>query len=185
MYRHVRGSLFADYIRMIRHRKDVDWHRFLSAEDLAYAEQKTDRDAWYPMAVFERLGNAILAHSDAVSLEAVRLWGQLSVRNVVALHPTLIAPGDPLESMMRLKVMRATLFDFPAFHIPMLSNGHVRVAVHYHMGAKAEEAACFQSMGFCEGVLAIAGARHIEAHFRERSWAGAASTTIDLQWIDP
>ena len=182
MTRHVRGALFADYVRMIRHRKDVDWSRHLSAEDLAYIEQRTQRDDWYPMAVFERLGNAILAQSGAATLDAVRWWGQLSVSNVVALHPGLIARGDPLDSLMRLKVLRATLFDFPAFDIPVLSNGQARLVMSYHMGPVAEEAASHQSLGFCEGVIGLAGGIDVTWRFRERAWAGDPKTIIELQW---
>jgi hypothetical protein len=167
---------------MIRHRKDVEWSRYLSSDDLAYIGQRTRQDDWYPMSVFERLGNAILAHSGTITLDAVRWWGQLSVTNVTAVHPELIARGDPMESLMRLKVMRATLFDFPAFDIPALSNGCARVAMSYQMGAVAEEAASFQSLGFCAGVIGLAGGIDVTAHFRERAWAGAEKTILDLQW---
>jgi hypothetical protein len=169
---------------MIRRRKDVDWVRFLGPSDLEYLRQQIDAEGWYPMAVFERLGNAILAGIGAATLESVRMWGHLSVTAVAAVQPTLIAEGDPVESLMRLKVLRASLFDFPAFDIPMLSNGHAHVVVNYRMGASAEEAACFQTMGFCEGVISMAGGSGIEAQFQERSWRGAARTLIDLQWIE-
>lgn len=167
---------------MIRHRKDVDWSRHLSADDFAYIGQRTERDDWYPMAVFERLGNAILAQSGAATLDVVRWWGQLSVSNVVTLHPGLIARGDPLDSLMRLKVLRATLFDFPAFDIPVLSNGHARVVMSYHMGPAAEEAASYQSLGFCEGVIGLAGGIDVTSRFRERAWSGDPRTVIELQW---
>lgn len=185
MTRHVRGSLFADYVRMIRRQKDVDWSLYLGAEDLAYTSHRTELDGWYAMSVFERLGTAILAHSSSVTLEAVRMWGLLSVNSVVALHPTLIAAGDPMESLMRLKVLRATLFDFQAFDIPVLSSGQAKVAMSYHMGAIAEEAACVQSAGFCEGVIALAGGRNVTACFRERAWENAPRTLLDLQWEEP
>lgn len=169
---------------MIRRRKDVEWSRFLGPDDLEYLRRQIDADGWYPMAVFERLGNAILAGIDSASLDAVRMWGRLSVTPVATAQPALIAQGDPMESLMRLKVLRASMFDFPAFDIPMLSNGHAHVVINYRMGASAEEAACFQTMGFCEGVVSLAGGSQIEAGFRERSWRGDVRTLIDLQWVE-
>jgi hypothetical protein len=183
MCRHVRGSFFSDYVRMIRRRKDVDWSRLLSPADLEYTRLQVELNGWYPMDAFERLGNAILSGGSA-SLAAVRMFGHLSVNNVVAVHPALIAKGDPMESLMRLKVLRASLFDFPAFDIPMLMNGHAHVVVNYQMGPAAEEAACCQTLGFCEGVVSLAGGKQVEAAFRERSWAGQDRTLIDLQWIE-
>jgi hypothetical protein len=53
------------------------------------------------------------------------------------------------------------------------------------MGPIAEEAACHQTMGFCEGVLSLAGVTSISASFRERSWAGDLQTLIVLGWSPP
>jgi len=63
MARNVKGVLFADYVRMIRHHKGVDWDRCLSPEDLQYVQTRVEPDQWYPMTTFERLGDAILVRS--------------------------------------------------------------------------------------------------------------------------
>lgn len=182
---HVRGSLFSEYVRMIRRSKSVDWESVLELEDLAYLSQRIDLDGWYPMDTFERFGVAILSRIEGASLDAVRLWGGLSANQFAGQHPELIAPGDVTETLMRLKVLRATLFDFPAFDVRLLEEGLAHIAVTYNMGRIAEEAACYQTMGFCEGVLSLAGARRITASFKERSWAGDRLTLIVLNWIAP
>jgi hypothetical protein len=182
MARHVRGSFFADYVRMLRRRKNVDWSEIFEPEDLIYLERRIEPDEWCPMATFERFGVAILSYIDGASLDAVRLWGRFSVNEFVNAHPELIAPNHPVESLMRLKVLRATLFDFPAFTLPMLVEGNAYVDILYEMGSIAEEAACFQTMGFCEGVLSLAGASNVNAMFTARSWQGAKKTRIDLKW---
>ena len=82
--------------------------------------------------------------------------------------------------MMRLKVLRASLFDFPAFDIRLLEERRAHIEVDYRMGPVAEEAACHQTMGFCEGVLSLAGVHRISASFQERSWAGDFQTLIVL-----
>jgi hypothetical protein len=182
MARCVRGRFFAEYVRMIRRRKDVDWERKLPAEDVAYVKQRIEPDDWYPMATFERFGVAILSELDGATLDAVRSWGRFSASQYSFEHPDLVAQNDPVESLMRLKVMRATLFNFPAFDIPMLIESHAHVVVAYHMGSVAEEAACHQTMGFCEEVLSLAGATDVRAIFQERSWAGDRRTLLSLAW---
>ena len=183
--RHVRGSFFVEYVRMIRRRKDVDWLHTLRVDDLALVQQRIDPDAWYPMSSFERLGLAILANFEGAGLDAVRLWGTFSAHQFAREHPGLVAADDPVETLMRLKVQRATLFDFPAFDIPTLTDGHAVVTMSYAMGPVAEEAACHQTLGFCEGALAAAGARNIQGALGERSWLGAALTTLVLDWQPP
>ena len=170
---------------MIRRRKDVDWEHRLPARDLAYLKQRILPDDWYPMETFERFGIAILSGFEGATLDAVRAWGRFSACQYSAEHPDLVALNDPIESLMRLKVMRSTLFNFPAFDIPTLIELDAHVVVTYHMGPTAEEAACYQTMGFCEGVLSLAGARNVRAEFIERAWTGASRTVLDLQWDPP
>lgn len=178
----VKGTLFADYVRMVRAHKDVDWSRYLRPEDRPWLEGKIERETWYPMAVFERLGNGILREVADGDLEAVRLWGRFSVDALVASYPTLVAEGDPVDTLRRFRVLRSTFFDFEALEVPMLHEGAARVLIHYHMGDMAEEAASFQTMGFFERLLEVGGAQQIRAHFSARSWAGDPCTTMDLAW---
>lgn len=183
--RSVRGSFYGEYVRMIRRRKNVDWKHVLPTEDIHLVFSHIESEAWYPMASFERLGVAILSHLEGATLEAVRMWGRFSGDQFAAVNPTLIARGDPVESLMRLKVQRSTLFNFPAFDIPTLTDGHALVAITYRMGPVAEEAACYQTMGFCEEVLSLAGATDVEARFLERAWTGQARTLMSLDWNCP
>jgi len=180
--RQVKGILFLDYVRMLKAHKGVEWNALLDAEDLPFLKQQIDITAWYPMATFERFGVAILSELDGATLDAVRSWGRFSASQYSFEHPDLVAPNDPVESLMRLKVMRATLFNFPAFDIPMLIESHAHVVVAYHMGSVAEEAACHQTMGFCEEVLTLSGVTDLRAVFQERSWMGDRRTLLSLAW---
>jgi hypothetical protein len=67
----------------------------------------------------------------------------------------------------------------------MLHEGDAQIAIRYHMGMPAEEAASVQTMGFFEALLELAGAKEIQARLREKSWAGNARTLLDLRWSSP
>jgi hypothetical protein len=180
--RNVKGSLFLDYVRMLKAHKGVEWNTFLSPEDLKYLEQTIDTTAWYPMATFERMGNAILKFVAGDQLMPVQLWGRFSAAQMKHAHPKLLAQGDPVETLNRFRVMRQTFFDFEALDVLMLHEGEAQIAITYHMGMPAEEAAAVQTLGFFEGLLELAGAKDIKAKFREKSWAGAARTILDVRW---
>jgi hypothetical protein len=167
---------------MLRRSKHVQWERLLPPEDVVYLKQRVEAEAWYPMATFERFGVAILENVEGATLEAVRLWGRFSASVYATEHIELIAPREPMETLMRLRVLRGTLFDFPAFDIPMLIDNQALVSMSYQMGPVAEEAACVQTMGFCEGILALAGAPAVRAEFDTRSWLGAPQTRMNLEW---
>ena len=63
---------------------------------------------WYPMATFERMGNAILATVAGGQLNPVLMWGRLQASQLRHAHPSLLAEGDPVESLNRFRVMRET-----------------------------------------------------------------------------
>ena len=180
--RHVRGVLFVDYVKMLRAQKGVDWTTHLASEDLIYLATKIDPDAWYPMETFERMGNQILRTTARGEMFPVQLWGRYSAGQLRAAHPQLLAPGDPIETLNRFRVMRETFFDFPALEVPLLHDDEVHIVVRYHMGMPAEEAASYQTMGFFEGLLELAGARELRSQFREQSWANDPRTLITITW---
>ena len=180
--RNVKGFLFADYVRMVRGHKGVDWAELLPREDLFYLRTPVEVDEWYPMETFERLGNAILTTIAQGNLEAVRMWGRFSVDQLRTSQPSLVAAADPVETMCRFRVQRATYFDFEAIELPTLTEGHATAVIHYFMGKTAEQAASHQTMGFFERLLELAGAASIEARFTERSWVGDERTALDIHW---
>jgi hypothetical protein len=180
--RNVKGVLFADYVRMLRGQKSVDWKRQLHTNDLPYLQTKIVATEWYPMETFERMGNAILREVADNDLEAVRMWGRFSVDAMRAQSPQLVADGDPVETLMRFRVLRSTFFDFEALQIPTLSEGEASIVIAYYMGEIAEEAAAYQTMGFFERLLELGGAANVYARFTERSWNGDARTLLEISW---
>jgi hypothetical protein len=183
--RQVRGVLFVDYVRMLRSQKHVDWAKQLPAEDLVHLHTQIDPAAWYPMPTFERMGNAILQVVTRGELFPVQLWGRYSAAQLRAANPSLLAPDDPPETLSRFRVLRETFFDFDALDVPLLHADEAHVVVRYYMGKTAEEAAAFQTLGFFEGLLELAGARDVRAAFQDRSWDGDAQTLIGIRWKPP
>jgi len=183
--RNVRGVLFRDYVRMLRSQKAVDWTQHLPPEDISYLSTKIEPDAWYPMSTFERMGNEILRSVARGDLFPVRLWGRYSAAQLRAAHPSLLEPNHPIETLNRFRVLRATFFDFVALEVPMLHDDEAHIVIGYHMGIPAEEAAAYQTMGFFEGLLELAGACHVGANFVERSWMGDPRTLLELHWEMP
>lgn len=183
--RKVRGVLFVDYVRMLRSQKGTDWSEHLPPEDLPFLKTQIDPNAWYPMATFERMGNQILHRVARDELFPVQMWSRFQAAQLHGAHPLLLEPNNPVETLQRFRVLRATFFDFTAVEVPMLHDGAAHVVIRFYMGMPAEEAASYQIMGFFEGLLELAGAREIRARFAERSWAGDLQTLLLLHWTPP
>ncbi len=183
--RKVKGILFLDYVRMLKAYKAADWRSALDPADRVFFDTPIDKGGWYPMASFERLGNLILRFVAGDKLEPVRLWGRMSAAQLHAAYPMLLEPRDPVETLNRFRVLRETYFDFDAIEVLLLHDGEAQIAIHYHMGMPAEEAASIQTMGFFEGLLELAGATELTARLRQRAWDGDPRTRLDLRWTSP
>jgi hypothetical protein len=181
MNRQVRGTLFVDYVRMLRAKKGADLSGHLTPDDLQYLSERIDPNAWYSMETFERMGLAILGEITP-SLDLIRAWGRGQIDWLSHLHPNLVVPGDALESLRRFRVLRASFFNYEALRITDLCDGEAIVSVAYGMSAKAEEAATYQTLGFFERLLEVAGAAETKAWLSSKSWENAPVTTIRLRW---
>jgi hypothetical protein len=183
--RKVKGSLFVDYVRMLRAHKGVDWSPYLGAEDLKYLSARIDPRLWYPMEAFERMGVAILREVARHDLRLVEHFGRISLDALCKQHDNLVAPGDPNESLLRFRVLRQSFFDFPALEIADVFEHQAAALVSYGMGSEAEEAATHQTMGFLERLLERAGGAPVRTSLSARSWRGDAKTRIQLAWTPP
>ena len=185
MGRHVKGTIFVDYVRMLRSRKDLDRNRYLEPADIPYLTSRIHPDAWYPMETFARFGLAILDQVAQGDLFLVRAWGRASVDPLVRIHSGLLVEGDPRESLMRFLVLRSSFFDFDAVSIPLLSDGHASLHVHYGMISRAEQAACFQTLGFFGRLVELAGGRGVLTSLTQRAWEGDPATVLAIDWTPP
>ena len=179
----VKGTLFVDYVRMLRaKKKDVDWARYLTPNDLAYLDKRIISDEWYPMTTFERMGLAILAEVAEGDLFLVKEWGRMSIDWLCSVHPNLVSPGDPRESLMRFQVLRQSFFDYPALVMREITDGEARLVISYGMSHRAEEAASNQTLGFFERLLEVSGAKNVKIGFTSTSWDGGPNTLLEMQW---
>lgn len=182
MSRHVRGFLFVDYVRIIRAHKQIAWEEHLQEEDLPWLSQQIELHEWYPMDSYERMGLAILDNIAGGDMELIHRWGRETVDLLHESQPYLIADGDPSETFNRFDVLRQTLFDFPAVQSRFIRDGKVSILIDYKMSARAEEAACHQSLGFIERLLELAGAENIQVGLARRSWSGDGDTVMEVAW---
>jgi len=178
----VKGTLFVDYVRMLRAKKDADWARYLTPSDLEYIGKRIISDEWYPMTTFERMGLAILAEVAEGDLRLVKEWGRMSIDWLCAVHPNLVSHGDPRESLMRFQVLRQSFFDYAALVMREITDGEAKLVIAYGMSHRAEEAASWQTLGFFERLLEVSGAKDVKIAFTSTSWDGAPSTILEMSW---
>ena len=181
--RHVKGTLFVDYVRMLRAHKGVDWGAYLTPSDLSYLTDRIYPSEWYPMEAFERMGVAVLRVIARDDLKLVKHFGRVEMEALCKQYDNLVAPDDPNESLVRFKVLRQSFFDFPALDIQDVFEDQADAIVNYGMGHDAEEAATWQTMGFFERLLERSGGSPVRVTLSKKSWAGDPQTRIHMEWM--
>lgn len=206
--RMVRGSLFLDYVRIVKRARALHSAR-LWPEDRECLAQPVVPDQWYPMATFERLGLVIIdsfmgviwTDDDArdepadaagrragmltVNSEPIRMFGRHQIPAIAAQFPELVVPKSPRETLMRFRVLLSSFFDFPALDMLSINDTSAEITIDFGMSPPAERAAAFQTLGFFEALLAMAGAPHHHCELVQRSWeVPGRPTRLRLAWVD-
>ncbi len=184
MSKSVKGLFFKDYVRMIKSRKDVDWSRHLSSDDMSYLSGRIEDSEWYPFESFERMGLGILEEIAGGSMDMVRVFGRTYLDRLFSLHSSLISKNDPHESLIRFQVIRKSFFEFDPITILVFRHNFAKIEIAYGMSPKAEEAATFQTLGYFERLLELSGAKSVWHRFTSRKWEGAESTILELDWSE-
>lgn len=182
MQKRVKGTLFAEYVRTLRSVKQVDWTAHLQPEDLPYLSQRIDFATWYPMDTYERMGLAIFDVLGQGNLNGVRQFGRHTIETLYDAEPELFEGRDPREIFMRFQVLRQAMFDFKAADVIAVRDGRAVLEIGYGMSPRAEEAASWQSVGFLERLMELAGAKDVEVTLASCSWKGDESTRITVTW---
>lgn len=179
---HVRGILFADYVRMLR-RGWPGWREQADPETRRVLETRVEPDVWYPMADFERLGLFILDHVVGQEADAIRLWGRAQVQTILNFLPDLANTDDPRDSVMRFQNFFGSLFDFAALTLEGVNDEEALVRIGYGMSPRAEEAAAWQTVGFFEELIVASGGRSVETELLSRQWVHGEPTLARLSWV--
>jgi hypothetical protein len=183
MARRVKGTLFREYVQMIRNNKNIDWAKHLTPEELVYINQLIVASQWYPMQIYQRMGAAIFKEIARGNLESARLWGKVTMDNLVGLYKeTLVVKGSPIETLAKFKIINQHFFDFEGFGVTVLDPNHVTIKIDRDFGTLAASAYCNQMLGSFQRLIELAGGREVRAEFTAKIWEGAPNTIVDIKW---
>jgi hypothetical protein len=180
---HVKGTLFREYVQMIRNNKNLDWSKHLTPEELVYINQLILSSQWYPMPTYQRMGAAIFKEIAKGKTEAALLWGKISMETMASLYKdTLVVKDSPLQTLEKFKIINRHFFDFEGFEITIRNLNHVSIKISREFGTLAAEAYSHQMLGSFQRLVELAGAREAKAEFTAKMWESAPNTVIDLEW---
>lgn len=182
MAKHVKGILLLDYVRTIKRSKDIDWDKYLIAEDREIMDQMILASQWYSFATYQRMGVAIFNEIAKSNLELVRLFGKSIMDQFNETYRNLAADNDPAKTIKTFDIIYSRFFDFKAVQIEPGPGNLLQVTMEKDFGDREVEGYSHQMMGVFERLLEISGAENIQRKIPKKIWAGDPVTVFTFSW---
>ncbi len=98
----VKGTMIIDYVRLVRAHKDIDWDKWLDPGDWEVINNEVMYSAWYPYALFRRLGWASYQEIAGGDPEMIRAFGRFNMQSLLKVYHNLLIPNDPAASVAQI-----------------------------------------------------------------------------------
>ncbi len=183
MSKQVKGSLFVEYVRMIKKNKQIDWNKHLASSEMRFLNQVILPSEWYPFEIYQHYGAAIFQEIADGEPPVACSWGKATMDRLAELYKgNLIEKGQPLGSLMKFKELNQRLFNFDSFEIIVHDEKHVDIGVDPAFGTGAVEGYSYQMLGSFRRLIELSGVDKVEAEFSAKTWEGDHKTVIELRW---
>ena len=75
----IRGTFLKDYVKIVQETPELDWNKFLTAEDWAIARALVVPTEWYPAETMAHIGRGLFEMRSQRNYAAVRVHGRMRV----------------------------------------------------------------------------------------------------------
>jgi len=133
----VKGSLLVDYVRLIRANKDMDWDKWLDADDKEALEEEIVTSKWYPYKLFRQLAWACYNEYAKSDNELAAVFGRFNMKNLLPVYRNVLVPGDPKESVVNFAKFWFNFFRGPGMESEFV--GGDQHSATYYIKAPDEE----------------------------------------------
>lgn len=183
MSKQVKGSLFVEYVRMIKKNKHIRWDEYLTPYELGFLDQIILPSQWYPYEIYRQYGAAIFREIAGGKPQLACSWGKETMDRLAELYKdNLIEEGDPVASLRRFKALTQNFFNFDSFDITIHGDNHVEIAINPAFGTEAVRGYSYQMLGSFQRLVELSGADRVQAEFFAKSWEGASKTMMEIRW---
>ena len=181
--RKVKGTMLVDYVRLIRSRKDIDWDKHLTKEDLEIIQGRIFPLGWYPYETFQRCGLAVLHEIANDDLKIVRALGRITMQNLVEkTYHKLAQAKDIFDAFKALQAIRSRFFNFASPYYEKAGPSSIRIILEGAPDEEGLEALCYQVIGNYEYLTELYGGKNVKLTWEKKTWEGDDSTSFTLSW---
>ncbi len=183
MSKQVKGSLFVEYVRMIKKHKHIKWDEYLTPHEMGLLDEIILSSQWYPYEIFRQYGAAIFREIAGGKPQVACAWGNEAMDRLAELYKdNLVEEGGPVTSLRRFKALTQNFFNFNSFEIAIHGDNHVEIAIDPAFGEEAVQGYSYQMLGSFQRLVELSGANEVQADFASKSWEGDPQTVMVFRW---
>jgi uncharacterized protein (TIGR02265 family) len=181
--RKAKGTMFLDFVKMIKANKHLDWGKYLQPGDWDVIDSIILPSKWYPFDVYYRCSMAVFDLIGKGSLEAAHANGRMMGEKLFeTTYRSVVQRKDPMLGLSQFVATYGALFNFSRMHMEKLGPKHCRIFHDYDAKDKANIAYCHQLKGIFEVLLQKADGKNGKVMIGTKQWENAPSTAFDISW---
>ncbi len=166
----IKGTFILDFVKIIRSNRDGNWDRWLEPEDWEIVNSQILPSNWYPLASWERIGNAVFKEAARGNLDLIRAYGPVMMKNLLNVYSHVLVKGDPAASIEKFEGIRRTFIKGLESNISITerAEGRVRLNIkHIYQDRDFLEAFTHATAGNIEELVKQAGGMNVSVTIHE------------------
>jgi hypothetical protein len=178
----VKGSIFVEFVKVIRANKSGDFEKYLTEADRKIISQQILPNIWYPYETFKHCLTAVFEVIAKKDLETAKEWGRLYAHAIMGdIYKGMLKPGAPLSFLKKVVILGRNFFDSGSVEsVSIIADNQVV----YKMAKFDPQFAPIHYMllGWMERSTEMCGAKNLNSEMLTKSWEGGADTSVRLTW---
>jgi hypothetical protein len=181
--RKVKGTIIVDFVKMIKKNRDLDWNKYLKAEDWGVVNSFVLASKWYSFAVFERCARAVFALLGNGNMEAAHAEGRRAGHKMFeTVYSTVVQQKDPMTGLNLFVSSYGALFNFNPVRMERVTPRHARILYDYDAGDRFSVAFCHLLKGIFEALIEKTDGKNGTVAIASKQWENAPLTSFDITW---
>ncbi len=182
MDRKVKGTIFSEYVRMIKANKHLEWDRYLGEDEWKLVNEMILPSNWYPVESYKRMGLAVFKLLAKDDINVAWTWGRLSLEGLTKVYKNLVVANDPFESMKKFAMIQRNLASFDLIRLEKVDQNTLHIELQVFFGEEADKAYAYQMGGMLERTAELSAPSKAEVNFIKKSWEGDNNTVFEMKW---
>jgi len=181
--RFVKGSVLIDYVKLFNASPHLPWSDHLTPEDLAQLRQLILPVSWYPLELFQRLGQAVFKLVSKENDAVVHGFGRFLADKMNQENPGMVTQGRPQDTLRKYAMIQDRLYSFKVLQIEALGPGQVLVRIMPSLDTAGARLFAAVTAGTIERLIELSAGRQVQIKpILNKSPQGEEQNSLEAAW---